>query len=543
MNRHSIKIIAGILLLIGLVAGCKRENYIVSPSVVKNYVLAFNQNDEDIYAQAIPNSEAADFLEKNIPRLDYPDKALEEIYYFRWWTYRKHIKSTPDGFVITEFLPQVPWSGKYNTISCPAAHHFREGRWLHDAKYLNDYAVFWLRKGGEPRRYTFCIADSYLQQALVTGNDSLVKELLPDLVANFEEWEKKQLDPNGLFYHFGDRDGGEFSAAAAVLKTDEHYRIKFNSEMAADAFAISQIARRVGDTDITNRFQKRAEDICELLHTKLWDSVAQFYKVAPRVKNPDEPLSLVSVREIYGFCPWYFEALNPPQEYTAAWEQLTDPNGFYAEFGPTTAEQRHPAFGISYEGHECLWNGPSWPFSTSFVLTALANLVNKDAAAGKDIDNLRDAYLKTLACYVRSHRLKKDDGKIVPWIDENINPYTGDWISRTRLKTWKDGTWSKEKGGYERGKDYNHSTFCDQIINGLIGFRPSIENKFEIFPLVPSDIPYFALDDIRYHGKTVAILYDKDGKRYRRGKGFHIYIDGKEVFSDLSLPERINLKI
>ena len=26
-----------------------------------------------------------------------------------------------------------------------------------------------------------------------------------------------------------------------------------------------------------------------------------------------------------------------------------------------------------------------------------------------------------------------------------------------------------DKGGKERGKDYNHSTFCDLIINGLIG--------------------------------------------------------------------------
>ena len=58
-----------------------------------------------------------------IPLFDVSDKTIEEIYYFRWHTYCKHIKETPEGFVITEFLPDVPWAGKYNTISCPAGHH------------------------------------------------------------------------------------------------------------------------------------------------------------------------------------------------------------------------------------------------------------------------------------------------------------------------------------------------------------------------------------------------------------------------------------
>ncbi len=58
-----------------------------------------------------------------------------------------------------------------------------------------------------------------------------------------------------------------------------------------------------------------------------------------------------------------------------------------------------------------------------------------------------------------------------PWIDEDLNPLTGDWIARSRLKIWQNGTWSAEKGGVERGKDYNHSTFCDLVITGLVGLR------------------------------------------------------------------------
>jgi hypothetical protein len=113
----------------------------------------------------------------------------------------------------------------------------------------------------------------------------------------------------------------------------------------------------------------------------------------------------------------------------------------------------------------------------------------------------------------------------------------GDWISRTRLKTWKNGTWDARKGGYERGKDYNHSTFCDLIINGLIGLRPSDKNQFELSPLVPSDIEYFAIDNIKYHGHRVTIFYDKTGKRYNKGIGFYILIDGKEKIHSEKLPD------
>jgi len=126
---------------------------IVKFDAVRNYVNTFNSKDHTHFGQAISNEDAADWMANNVPLFECPDKDIEEIYHFRWWTFRKHIKNTPDGFVITEFLPKVNWSGKHNTISCPAGHHFREGRWLRDQKYLDDYAVFWFRKGGSPRRY------------------------------------------------------------------------------------------------------------------------------------------------------------------------------------------------------------------------------------------------------------------------------------------------------------------------------------------------------------------------------------------------------
>ncbi len=122
------------------------------------------------YKQYIPNDKATEFLKSNVPLFECPDATIEQTYYFRWWTYRKHIKQTPDGFVVTEFLPAVTWAGKYNTISCAAGHHLYEGRWLHDQQYLDDYSRFWFRKdGGNLHAYSNWIADAIWARYCVTG--------------------------------------------------------------------------------------------------------------------------------------------------------------------------------------------------------------------------------------------------------------------------------------------------------------------------------------------------------------------------------------
>lgn len=500
---------------------------VLKADTLRSYVETFNSEDHTHFGQAISNEATADWMADNVPRFECPDKDIEEIYHFRWWTFRKHLKKTPDRFVITEFLPKVSWSGKHNTISCPAAHHFREGRWIHDKQYLDDYAVFWFRKGGAPRRYSFWAADAIYHQALASGNFSQVIDLLPDLIANYKAWEKMRLEPDGMFWQIDDRDGMEVSIGGSDHK-GQGKRATINSYMYGDAMAIAAIAKRAGKPTVAATYLTKATQLRRLVLEKLWDQDAKFFKVLPR----GEKAELVDVRELHGFTPWYFNLPEKEQGYEVAWKQLMDPKGFYAPFGPTVAEQRHPKFAVSYTGHECQWNGPSWPFSTAVTLTAMANVLNnypQQAVSSKD-------YFETLKIYTKSHRLKRDDGTVVPWIDENLNPHNGDWISRTRLKSWKDGTWNKGKGGVERGKDYNHSSYCDLIITGLVGLRPRADDTVEINPLLPDGTwDYFCLDAVPYHGRMLTILYDKTGKKYGKGIGLRILADGKEIGASKTL--------
>ena len=511
----------------------KKSKFFVNELKLKTYVEQFNAEDEELYSN-INNNEAYNFLKQNIPLFECPDINFERTYYFRWWTYRKHIKNTEDGYVITEFLPDVYWSGKHNTISCAAAHHYYEGRWLHNFTYLDDYSYFWFNKGGDPRLYSFWVANAFYNRYLVNLDSKPLLELLPDLIENFKKWEAGWnwhghhigKRGNGLFYTLDDRDGGEFSVGG------HGFRPSLNSYMYGDAMAISKIAKLAGKPEIEKTFFNKALEIKKLVQNKLWDTKSNFFKVLGH-----EGTSLSDAKELYGYTPWYFNM--PDIGYEKAWEQLMDSNGFYAPFGPTYLEQRHPKFEISYEGHECLWNGPSWPYATSKVLTSLANLLNnyEQNIIGKE------GYFKTLKIYTDSHKLKREDEKIVPWVDENLNPYTGDWIARTRLKSWENGTWSKDKGGKERGKDYNHSTYNDLIITGLMGLRPRNDDVIEINPLIPPNKwDYFCLDNVLYHNKILTIVWDKNGKKYKRGKGFMLFVDGELLIQSDTI-KKIKLKI
>lgn len=121
----------------------------------KHYVDYFNGMEDENIAQAIPNSEASAWMEKNIPLFDCPQKNFEEMFYYRWWTLRKHIKQTPVGYGMTEFLVNRSYADKYNLIACAIGHHIYESRWLRDSQYLDQIIHTWYRgnEGGPMKRW------------------------------------------------------------------------------------------------------------------------------------------------------------------------------------------------------------------------------------------------------------------------------------------------------------------------------------------------------------------------------------------------------
>lgn len=483
---------------------------------VAGYVSAFNANDAvPEVVNLVPNATATDWILANAPLFECPAPQIEKAYYFRWWTYRKHIRQTPDGRVLTEFLLPVSHAGPRNTISCAWGHHIAEGRWLRDEALLDEYIRFWLHSGpnGGPathlHQFSGWFAAAVWDRYLVTGDRVGTVALLDDLIADYRRWQIERQRPDGLFWQYDVRDGMEESISGD--RRVENIRPTINSYMAANARAIARIAELANQPEVARNFQAEADLLQTKLLDALWDPKAEFFKV----RRPDGTLS--DAREAIGFLPFTFNLARP--EHAVAWTQLNDPAGFKAPWGITTAEQRHPQFRTHGTG-TCEWDGAVWPFATSQTLVGLANVLRGPPQPYVT----RDDFLAQMETYARAHQ---QNGK--PYIGEYHDEQTGEWLI-TGPKA-------------ERSRHYNHSTFNDLVITGLVGLVPRADDVIEVDPLLPEPAwEWFRLEGVPYHGRLVTIAWDRTGKRYGNGPGLSIRADGRELARSTKL-ERLTAKL
>ncbi len=73
----------------------------------------------------------------NIPFIEVPDKNIEDVYYYRWASHKRHLRYLHPGvgYSVTEFVHDVNYASKFGTINDAAGHHIYESRWLRNPKY------------------------------------------------------------------------------------------------------------------------------------------------------------------------------------------------------------------------------------------------------------------------------------------------------------------------------------------------------------------------------------------------------------------------
>jgi hypothetical protein len=173
--------------------------------------------------------------------------------------------------------------------------------------------------------------------------------------------------------------------------------------MCGDADAISHIAQMAGKGQVSEKYRAKVEHLCALIDQRLWNPDGKFYETVPR----NAPSGWSDVRELAGYIPWYFDI--PSAKYDAAWTFLFDPKGFAGRYGPTTAERRSPRFNYAVH-HECLWNGPSWPFATTQTLVALVNLLN----GPEQFEINSSDYDRLLTIYANAQHIQSPHGRWIP---------------------------------------------------------------------------------------------------------------------------------
>ncbi|MEI6945932.1 glycosyl hydrolase family 65 protein [Paraflavisolibacter sp. H34] len=506
------------LSLLLLQAGFKSADaQVLNADKLKTHVGYFNSVDSEYAVNLIANKDAADWMQQNVPLFECPDQVIEQTYYYRWWTLRKHLKQTPDGYVFTEFITPVNHAGKYNTVSSALGHHINEARWLRDPQYLNQYINFWVfvdAKTPKPhlRAFSSWLQDAVYQQYLVKRDKAFVQLLLPALDADYRAWEGEKMLPSKMFWQYDVRDAMEESISGG--RRVKNVRPTINSYMYGNAKALVALAKLAGVDSLQKIYGAKAAQLRAQTQSTLWDDTASFFKV--QFENG----KLCDAREVLGYIPWYFNLPEDKSKYARQWDQLLDTAGFDAPWGITTAERRHPGFRTHGTGHGCEWDGAVWPFATSQTLKGLSNLLTSYKHKGKMTPAV---FYDELRTYAWSHQ---KNGK--PYLGEYQDEKTGYWL----------------KGDNPRSSYYNHSTFCDLVISDLVGLKPRPDNVLELHPLVPEGKwDWFALDNVNYNGRTIGILWDKDGSKYGKGKGLRLYVDGKEVYQGKKLkPVKVKLK-
>ncbi|MFC6859913.1 discoidin domain-containing protein [Zunongwangia atlantica] len=486
------------------------------------------------------------WYKQNIPFLETPDIEIDKTYYYRWELVTMHLiyGSPKSGYASTEFIDRPWWAGAYGTISCPVGHQLYDYRWLKDPKYFKDYSKFWYKDpGAQLQNYTNWLGDAIWQGYKVHRDFRFTTNLLNDLINDYKKWEKKYfIESEGMFAWDGMHDGMETNINSRQTPQwfdgAPGYRPTFNAYMWAHAHAIVNIAKLVNDQRTADEFEEKAKIIKNNFQSKNWDQKREFFfhrfqnnEVTANKKDTIKANTLTYEdgiyqgskhgRELIGYVPWYFNMIDDTKEFSKSWKFLMDSSYFYANFGPTVLERNDPLFKISENC--CVWSGNSWPFATSQTLKGLSNVLNNyknnSTVTKKDFYKLFSIYTMT----------QRKNGK--PYIAEALHPDTGSWSGH-------------DKVGHS--EHYYHSSYVDLVISDLLGIKPQEDDFIIIKPLIPSSWDYFILEDFQYHGNNMTLIWDKTGKKYNKGKGFHLISNGKKIISKKNIQDlkvKIPLKI
>ncbi len=262
----SVRLTARVALIFLLPTGVAQAQTLLHPADYHHYIQTF-EADEQLATGKIYNGEpstpgqppesAWPWMTREIPWFDSSDKSFEEMYYFRWYAWKKHLVHAPTGYIITEWLPK-PNLPDFGALPDAAPFHLAEARWLHTRAIAEDDARFWYDPnlpGPDSefiRKYSAPMATAVYDVTLANGDPALATSLLPQLVRVYHDWERTQQDPNGLFWSIDTRDAMEKSISG------DGYRPTLNSYMVSDARAIAATALLAGNTATRRRIHRQS---------------------------------------------------------------------------------------------------------------------------------------------------------------------------------------------------------------------------------------------------------------------------------------------
>ncbi|OQO04307.1 hypothetical protein B0A48_10918 [Cryoendolithus antarcticus] len=489
-----------------------------------HYTSASRLNATTLAKQYFGND--APWYHDRIPYFECSDKELQDVYYYRWKIFRAHQRDLgARGYISTEFLDDVSWQLEpWASLNDATGFHIGEGRWSRDRRFSNDY-INHMYNGGNDRHFTDYMADSTWSRYLVDGDASTATQHIDAQKALYGKWNDHLNASVGLYYIEPLLDATEYTISSIDASGGKDgftggnaFRPSINSYMWANALGIANAAQLAGQVDVASTYRTLAATLKTTFQRDIWNTTLEHFIDRYQVNNQYVTFfAPIRGRELVGFVPWMFGMPDDTAQYSAAWKHILSTNELLGAYGLRTNE---PSFQYymrqyRYDGatglRECQWNGPVWPFQTTQVLLAQANVLND--YIHQTINT--STYMSTLRTYANLHYLP---GTTTLDLQEDYEPDKPGPIV-----------------GLPRSHHYFHSGFIDVIISGLVGIRPQANDSIVLNPLVDSSISYFCLQNVAYHGHNLTVTWDATGSHYNRGVGLSLEVDGRAVASSTKL--------
>lgn len=468
---------------------------------------------------------------EDIPSFRCSDPLLESTWWYRWYLMRNSYAEPDAGNfrhgvfyegrshkVVKDEMD--PWGHEFSQlIPMSTPMHLLDGRWKRDGRPCREAMATLLDSMDQDGAFRTMMMDKFsfifpnfsqwaiLQYLLVHGEDlAYVQSLLPGLKKNVRGmWALHKNDRDDLQIVYDHRrTGKEYQPAFWYFR---HYPENANNEVSydwikrvdtsiylyMDARGVASLCRKTGDPE-EKWFSDLADRLENQILNKMWNPEDGFFYGLHH-----ESEAQARVKCIDGIYPLWAGITD--SRHLSVIDAFANPEEFAVGSCFASVSKKCQAYrpqggwlGHFFKGRDgCMWNGPSWPYTTGIVLDAMA-------LQSKRADHRYDALFgKFLREYCWEHF--RNQSLREPYLVEHYNAETGEMLSDEA--------------------DYNHSYFIDLLIRHVAGFTPT-EEGFEVDPVLIG-LKRFDFDDLPLRGHTVRVALDER-------LGFSVSLDGKEIF-------------
>jgi len=479
----------------------------------------------------------------SVPSFASDEPLIDKTWHYRWYLLRHNLAQPGCGNLRFPLFyegrshkmtkrPYAPEGWEFSKmIPLTVPMHLLEARWHHRAEYgagsMRNMRVNQGDDGFYPATFVDRTLHSYAnffgwavyQFYLVHRDRELIREMLPSLKKQIEgeaaklgnpadkliieyvhQHTGKEYQPSYWYFHdypIDPKDPNTYTPLKRVDRSVYHY---------LNCRGVAELCRLLDDPD-AERFVGWADRVRDDVLGKMWDEGSRFF-----YDLHHETDRKAMVKNIVGFYPYW--ARMTEAAHAAGLDHLFTADEFATPCPFPSVSADCPIYtaeggwqGVFIKGRNgCVWNGPTWPYTNSIALDALAT-------ESKSRDHCYDeAFGRFFREFSLLHYAYRNLDQ--PYLVEHYNSRTGEAISDEA--------------------DYNHSYYIDLVIRHIAGLN--VEEKRIVLDPIDIGLHHFDLDNVLVAGRRVRVTYRRpDSRTPPEESGYRLFVDGREVLRSAAL--------